>query len=57
MRYLHYAPREEDAELVAEAFRIERPAEPSAKDADLQAFVPRRPKMPKDVPQNVPGRP
>jgi integrase len=25
MRYLHYAPREEDAELVAEAFRVEAP--------------------------------
>ena len=23
MRYLHYAPREEDAQLVAEAFRVE----------------------------------
>jgi hypothetical protein len=22
MRYLHYAPREEDAQLVAEAFRV-----------------------------------
>jgi hypothetical protein len=22
MRYLHYAPREEDGELVAEAFRV-----------------------------------
>jgi integrase len=25
MRYLHYAPREEDARLVAEAFRVETP--------------------------------
>jgi integrase len=25
MRYLHYAPRSEDAELVAEAFRVESP--------------------------------
>jgi integrase len=25
MRYLHYAPRDEDAELVAEAFRVELP--------------------------------
>ena len=24
MRYLHYAPREEDAELVAEAFRLSK---------------------------------
>ncbi len=24
MRYLHYAPRDEDAELVAEAFRLGR---------------------------------
>jgi integrase len=27
MRYLHYAPRSEDAELVAEAFRLESPAD------------------------------
>ncbi len=27
MRYLHYAPRSEDAELVAEAFRLATPAE------------------------------
>jgi integrase len=27
MRYLHYAPREEDAELVAEAFRVVAPGE------------------------------
>ena len=26
MRYLHYAPRDEDAELVAEAFRIDAPS-------------------------------
>jgi hypothetical protein len=25
MRYLHYAPREEDVRLVAEAFAIEQP--------------------------------
>jgi hypothetical protein len=25
MRYLHYAPREEDARLVAEAFHVETP--------------------------------
>jgi integrase len=30
MRYLHYAPREEDARLVAEAFEVEGAAEPSA---------------------------
>ena len=29
MRYLHYAPREEDARLVAEAFEVESMAEPS----------------------------
>jgi integrase len=57
MRYLHYAPREEDAELVAEAFKIEGPDVPSSKDADLQAFVPRRPRTSKDVPENVPRRP
>jgi integrase len=26
MRYLHYAPREEDARLVAEAFRVQKPS-------------------------------
>ena len=26
MRYLHYAPRAEDAQLVAEAFKVEAPA-------------------------------
>ncbi len=33
MRYLHYAPRDEDAELVAEAFRVETPSgsEPAPK--------------------------
>jgi integrase len=30
MRYLHYAPREEDARLVAEAFRLESVREPVA---------------------------
>ena len=30
MRYLHYAPRNQDAELVAEAFRLESPAPPPA---------------------------
>ena len=30
MRYLHYAPRDEDAELVAEAFRLADPAEDRA---------------------------
>jgi integrase len=50
MRYLHYAPRDEDAELVAEAFRIDVPGEPSLKSADLQVLVPKRPKMSEDVP-------
>ena len=31
MRYLHYAPREEDARLVAEAFKVTLPPEPSRK--------------------------
>ncbi len=30
MRYLHYAPREEDARLVSEAFRLETVTEPAA---------------------------
>lgn len=29
MKYLHYAPRQEDARLVAEAFRLARPASDS----------------------------
>jgi hypothetical protein len=29
MKYLHYAPREEDAALVAEPFRTEEPAAPT----------------------------
>ena len=32
MRYLHYAPRDEDAELVAEAFRVEAPGALSSSD-------------------------
>ncbi len=54
MRYLHYAPRDEDAELVAEAFRLDAP---NPKGADLQAFVPRRPKMSEHVLENVPESP
>ena len=30
MKYLHYVPREKDAELVAEAFRLEPDAEPAS---------------------------
>jgi integrase len=33
MRYLHYAPRDEDAELVAEAFRLADPIEDRAGSA------------------------
>jgi integrase len=33
MRYLHYAPREEDARLVAEAFALETGGSPSATSA------------------------
>ena len=32
MRYLHYAPRSEDAQLVAEAFRVEGPAAGTSRD-------------------------
>ena len=32
MRYLHYAPREEDARLVAEAFEVEGAPEPRAEN-------------------------
>jgi integrase len=38
MRYLHYAPRDEDARLVAEAFAVEAVRSPP-KSADLQADV------------------
>jgi hypothetical protein len=31
MRYLHYAPREEDARLVAEAFEVEPVPDPAEK--------------------------
>jgi integrase len=44
MRYLHYAPRDEDAQLVAEAFAVENL--PSPKSA---RFAGRSPKMSEDV--------
>lgn len=47
MRYLHYAPREEDAQLVAEAFRLSVPA-----PGDSAQGVP---KTSEDVPRR-PGR-
>ena len=34
MRYLHYAPRAEDAQLVAAAFQVEPEARASAVTAD-----------------------
>ncbi|HEY3772247.1 MAG TPA: tyrosine-type recombinase/integrase [Solirubrobacteraceae bacterium] len=46
MRYLHYAPREEDARLVAEAFEVEvdvAPEQTTPETRDEQALVPRRP--------------
>jgi integrase len=36
MRYLHYAPRAEDARLVAEAFRLEMPQQPAGDLAGQQ---------------------
>ena len=33
MRYLHYKPREEDAKLVAEAFRVQAPSTPTGATA------------------------
>ena len=36
MRYLHYAPRPDDARLVDEAFAVEGPAELSAHDRAAQ---------------------
>jgi hypothetical protein len=49
MRYLHYAPRAEDARLVAEAFEVDEIGGVDAdlrkaERADLQALVPRRAK-------------
>ncbi|MGO9822218.1 MAG: tyrosine-type recombinase/integrase [Solirubrobacteraceae bacterium] len=44
MRYLHYAPRDEDAQLVAEAFRVAGPDQ-----GDLGRASPRRPNMSEDV--------
>jgi hypothetical protein len=41
MRYLHYAPREEDARLVAEAFAVETaPDAPGRLDAPYLCRVP-----------------
>jgi hypothetical protein len=48
MRYLHFAPRDEDARLVAEAFEVKGAGAGEA--PDLQAEVPRRP-------EDVPTRP
>jgi hypothetical protein len=51
MRYLHYAPRDEDAELVAEAFRVDAPGAATSSKAlqsaktshEMSVNVPRRP--------------
>ena len=56
MRYLHYAPRREDAELVARAFALAQMAGSDrlseiAKEPDLQAFVPKRPEASPSVPR------
>ena len=37
MNYLHYAPREEDARLVAEAFKVEKPGDVNAVDPEGNA--------------------
>jgi hypothetical protein len=39
MRYLHYAPRSEDAKLVAEAFRLDEPAQNRAQHARLRRLL------------------
>ena len=44
MRYLHYAPRGEDAELVAQAFRLAEPPAPAEADQSVPD-VRRRPQM------------
>jgi hypothetical protein len=44
MRYLHYAPRGEDAELVARAFRLAEPPAPAEADQSVPD-VRRRPQM------------
>ena len=45
MRYLHYAPHDEDGQLVAAAFRVA-----GASQADLARTSPRSPEMSEDVP-------
>ena len=54
MRYLHYAPHDEDARLVAEAFALPNSA---AKTPADDQDVPRRPKMSQEVVQGVPRCP
>ena len=49
MRYLHYAPRSEDAELVAQAFRLSD-QRARASSGGFDQDVPRRPKTSQDVP-------
>ena len=44
MRYLHYAPRGEDAALVAEAFAIVPPTSPSDAHDENRSFAGRSPK-------------
>jgi hypothetical protein len=46
MRYLHFAPRAEDARLVAEAFAVEQP-----RSVEKTGFAGRSPKMSEDVPE------
>ncbi len=40
MRYLHYAPRDEDAELVAEAFRVDGPGVEDSKSGRFAGIRP-----------------
>jgi hypothetical protein len=40
MRYLHYAPREEDARLVAEAFQVKTPLRQPHKTAPHSQIPP-----------------
>ena len=46
MRYLHYAPRAEDAQLVAEAFAVDPAPDPAGclgTSGDVHQDVPKRP--------------
>jgi integrase len=55
-RYLHYAPRSEDAQLVAEAFQTGSPPKSPVETGLNGQGVPRRPNSSQDILQDVPRR-